>query len=184
MADVKKLTSQLSFPVKILERPKDSMFGENLNLGIEAASGELVTKMDDDDWYGPDHLLDLHVALNYSGAEIVGKWGNFVYLTNSNQMVNFATNREEHFVHHLPGSTILGSKEVFAKMRFGRVNRAIDSELYRRLSMRGGRLYSTHRYNFIRVRHGSHTYKIEDEAFLADADGKSWYGLDKDKSFV
>lgn len=182
--EVQKIISSYKFPVQIIKRPKNSLFGENLNLGVEAARGKFITKMDDDDWYGPEHLNDLRAAYIYSDAELVGKWGNFVYLTASDRMLNFATKNEEHFVHQLPGATIFGAKELFEKMKFGRVKRAIDSELHRRLVMRGGQLYSTHRYNFIRVRHDSHTYVREDEQFIADADGKPWNGLDKDGSFV
>ncbi len=42
--------------------------------------GELVTKMDDDDYYSTEHLWDLVLALEYSGADLVGKGAEFVYL--------------------------------------------------------------------------------------------------------
>ncbi len=181
---VKKVLSSCDFPIEVIQRPKTSLFGDNLNIAVDKAVGELVTKMDDDDWYGPEHLEDLYLAYSYSGADIVGKWGNFVYLQNSNRMISFATQREEKYVHQLPGATILASKEMLQKVRFGRVKRAIDSELHRRLAMRGGRLYSTHRYNFIRVRHDNHTYEREDDAFLASADGKPWENLDTKNTFI
>ena len=47
--------------------------GDALNAGVEASSGELVTKMDDDDYYSTEHLWDLVLALEYSGADLVGK---------------------------------------------------------------------------------------------------------------
>ena len=54
--------------------------GDALNAGVETANGELVTKMDDDDYYSIEHLWDLVLALEYSGADLVGKGAEFVYL--------------------------------------------------------------------------------------------------------
>ena len=36
--------------------------------------------MDDDDYYSIEHLWDLVLALEYSGADLVGKAAEFVYL--------------------------------------------------------------------------------------------------------
>ena len=46
-----------------------------------ATSGDLVLKMDDDDWYAPDAIADLVRAHAYSGAEVVGMPAEFHYLT-------------------------------------------------------------------------------------------------------
>ena len=141
LTKIKKIISALDFAVVILDRGKDTAFGENLNLALDVASGEYVTKMDDDDYYGPNHLNDLHLAYHYSGAMAVGKWANFVYLTERDVMVDFVTHREERFVSHLPGATVFLKRHDLRQLRFGRVTRAIDSELYKRAEMRGGRLY-------------------------------------------
>ncbi|HEX9226555.1 MAG TPA: glycosyltransferase, partial [Arthrobacter sp.] len=60
--------------------PAGMIFGEVLNAGLRAASGDLVCKMDDDDWYGPHHLRDLVHAKDFSGATLVGAQVEFVYL--------------------------------------------------------------------------------------------------------
>ena len=36
--------------------------------------------MDDDDWYGKEHISDLLLAASYSNADLVGKGSEFVYL--------------------------------------------------------------------------------------------------------
>ncbi|MDX1765541.1 MAG: glycosyltransferase [Candidatus Saccharimonadales bacterium] len=185
--DLKKLDSiinKLDFKVTILDRGKDTVFGENLNLALEHASGDFVTKMDDDDYYGSNHLNDLYLAYQYSGATAVGKWANFIYLTGKKAMVDFVTHREERFVRHLPGATVMMRRADLRDLKFGRVTKAIDSELYRRAEMRGGRLYSTHRYNFIRVRHNDHTYDQDEEDFIANASSKPRPGLDKNAAFI
>lgn len=164
---------------KIVKRPTNSVFGENLNLAVSLAEGELFAKMDDDDYYGKNHILDLVTAFKYSGATIVGKRTNITHLQQKDLVVTFSGNHEEEFTHHLPGATILGYTKLFKMLKFGRVKRAIDSELYRRLEARGGTLYSTHAYNFVRVRHGDHTYKVDDEDFIANSTTKPIRGFDK-----
>ena len=70
------------------------------------------------------------------------------------------------------------------QLRFGRVKSAIDSDLYRRAAIRGGRLYSMHRYNFIRVRHDDHTFDQDEEDYIAGATSKPRKGLDQEACFI
>lgn len=184
LAEIEKYVANINFPIKLIPRQKSTIFGENLNLAIDQSRGQYVTKMDDDDYYGPEHLNDLLAAFLYSGADIVGKWANWVYLKGYDQTISWSLDREESFGGHLPGATIFMERSLIDKVRFGRVPRAIDSELYNRLEMIGGRLYATHRYNFVRVRHGEHTYKKPDEIFLANSDSKKYKGYNNNNCFV
>lgn len=181
---VKMLLQGVDIPVKVLYRPTESLFGDNLNLAVEEASGELIAKMDDDDWYGPHHIDDLVAAWRYSRADIVGKWANIVYVSSVDKTVDFALKREEQYGKHLPGGTILTTREFISKVRFGSVKRGIDSELYRRIEMRGSVMYSTHRYNFIRVRHNDHTYAVDDSNWIDNVDTEPRPGLNVEDSFV
>ena len=55
-------------------------FGEVLNRAAARAEGEVLLKMDDDDWYGPDFVADLLLARGYSGADVVGCSAEFTFL--------------------------------------------------------------------------------------------------------
>mgnify|MGYP005673461321 CR=1 FL=1 len=72
----------------------------------------------------------------------------------------------------------MGATGVFRSLRFGSVRRAVDSDINRRLVARGGTLYSMHKFNFVRVRHGDHTYNQDDENFLANSHTKPHKKLD------
>ena len=58
--------------VQVVPQPDDAVFGDVLHAAAGAASGDVVLKMDDDDWYAPDVVADLLLARGYSGAELVG----------------------------------------------------------------------------------------------------------------
>ena len=60
-------------PVTVLHYPKEIIFGQVLSEASSAASGEWIAKMDDDDWYGKEHISDLLLATSYSDADLVGK---------------------------------------------------------------------------------------------------------------
>ena len=59
--------------VQVLHVEGRTTLGDCLNLGVEAASGEYVAEMDDDDHYGERYLSDSVLAASFSDAEIVGK---------------------------------------------------------------------------------------------------------------
>ena len=79
----KRLRRQLDAharPTRLVTVHKGVGFGEALGEATRHASGSLLTKVDDDDLYGPEHIWDLVLARHYSGAEVVGKGAEFVYL--------------------------------------------------------------------------------------------------------
>lgn len=164
--DQDRIVSSVGFPVQVLRAPESWMLGECLNAGLDRVSGDLVTKMDDDDYYDANHLFDLVSAYRYSGATVVGKRTNFTYLSGQDLTVVFAPGWEEAFTTHLPGATMLMSTALLRELRFGAVPRHIDTELLDRIKQRGGSLYSTHRFNFTRVRHDDHTFAQTDQYFI------------------
>ena len=71
---------QPGFPIQTVSVPEERCLGDVLNHALAAAQGSLIAKFDDDDLYGADHLWDLVLASEYSGAALVGKVSEYVYL--------------------------------------------------------------------------------------------------------
>ena len=160
------------------EVPAELPLGAVLDRGLDAARGELIAKLDDDDLYGVAHLRDLAVALRYSGAEVVGRWANVTHLVGPDVTVDGDRSRQERFAHHLPGATMLVHGDVLRRLRWRHVPHGVDRELVRAVHADGGRAYGTHRFGFVRRRHGDHTFSQSDRTFARRAE-RGTPGLDR-----
>ena len=136
--------------------------GAVLDVGLDLVSGDYVAKVDDDDRYGRDHLGDLLGALEISGAGIVGRRSHGVYLEDQDRTVRPRSEHEERYENHLPGGTLLVPADTLRSTRWRHVPNAVDTELIRSVHLVGGSAYSSHRYGYVRVRHGDHTWAGED----------------------
>ena len=157
--------------VILLSRSKSDTLGTCLNACVDAAGGEVLSKMDDDDFYAPDYLQDIVHALSYSNAEVVGKQAHYMYLAEQNATLLRFPEREHRFTSSVMGPTITGRREVFRDIPFGPVNRGEDTGFLQTVSTRGGRIYSADRFNYAQIRGmGNHTWKISDSALLASGE--------------
>ena len=159
----------------LIEAPGSVSLGACLNRGIEAASGDIIAKMDDDDIYGEHYLTDQLAALRYSNADLVGKQAHYLHLRNRDIVMCRFPEREHRFTDLVMGPTLMGSRELFQRNPFADRTLGEDTDLQRRLVSDGARIYSADRFNFVQVRDShSHTWNVEDELLLANSNVHSF----------
>ncbi len=171
--DVRQQIAGLPCPAKVLQVSAGEPLGAVLNAAVEASDGTLLTKMDDDDVYGADHVWDLVLAHAYSGAPLVGKYHEFVYLAASDQTIYRCNGGNERYqTSGLAGGTLLISRHDLARAGgWRRVPRHVDEALRKDVVQAGGCIYRIHGAGFMLVRHGHrHTWEVWDNYFLAEAD--------------
>ncbi|GAA3444128.1 glycosyltransferase [Planomonospora venezuelensis] len=164
--------------ITVLEEDADRVFGEVLNGAARRASGAYLTKMDDDDWYGPDHLSDLLLAQRYSCADLVGAAGEFYYLEPLDVTVRRCVD-SEIYTGHVAGSSILVSRAVFDGVGgFRPIPRTVDGQLLEAVAAGGGRIYRTHGFNYLigRRRVSGHTWQEPLNSFLSNY-RRQWRGF-------
>lgn len=166
-ADVRRRAAAAGVPeLVLLQAGADRTLGACLNLGLDAATGDLVAKMDDDNFYGTHYLTDLVRALDFSGADVVGKWAHLVLLEGSGETLLRFADAEHHFVKQVQGGTFLMSRGIADLIRFGDLPRGVDTDFLERARAADLTVYAADRFNFVSVRRadpGSHTWTITDD---------------------
>ena len=168
-ADIAAITEDLQFGVQVVRVEEDKPLGAVLNAAVAASSGTLLTKFDDDDYYASDHIWDLLLAREYSGATLVAKAPEYVYLSRIDSTVRVAKMRERFVPRPMAagGVLMISRQDLDDAGGWQRVPRRVDTALARDVAQVGGDIYWTHGTGYLRVRHGDeHTWTIDDDFFL------------------
>ena len=146
------------------------LFGDVLTAGVAAADGDLVLKMDDDDWYGSDFVADLLLARAYSGAEMVGTPAEFHYLVPKDVTVRRG-HKAELYAPFVAGGTMLVERGLLREVGgFRSVRRYVDAQLIAAVQRAGAATYRTHGLGYLLRRNASgHTWQVDDDYLLDPA---------------
>ena len=172
-AQLAAMTEPLGCDVRVVRVTAEKTLGEVLNAAVTASSGTMLTKFDDDDYYGADHIWDLLVARQYSDATLVAKAAEYVYLSRLDRTVRVSKMRERFVPHPVVsgGVLMISRQDLEAAGGWRRVPRSVDISLARDVVQVGGDIYWTHGTGYLRVRHGDeHTWTIDDDFFLGRSD--------------
>jgi hypothetical protein len=150
-----------------LSAPAEQPFGAVLNTAAARAGGDVLLKMDDDDWYGPDFVADLLLARDYSGADVVGCAPEFAYLEPLATTVR-RRSPTESYAAAVAGGTMLVSRHAFDSVGgFRRMRRYVDAGILRAVSAAGGSVYRSHGHGYVlRRRDHGHTWDPGLDFFL------------------
>lgn len=177
-ADHKALLAKLKKrSVRTIVKKFDSSFnlGQILTALAQESESEFIAKMDDDDYYGPEHLRDLVDAAIATGADVVGRAMNYVYLEPLQLTVRrFAphgTQAVELWSDWVCGGTILARREkAEAAGWFGAGSTAVDRFLLSGITNNGGKIWRTFGAGYIYRRTFTfHTYVTNYSKYLNGA---------------
>ncbi len=177
-----QLRAEVEGALTVVHVASELTLGDALNQGVEAATGALVTKMDDDDYYSVDHLWDLVLASEYSGADLVGKAAEFVYLEEIGVTIRQLTRDVET---RLAGGGMMFRREPLREIGgWPSLSRAEDLAIVRRFEANGLAIHRTHPHGYILNRHGrDHTWRPYVDYFLFRS-GRQWRGLRLDQAGI
>jgi hypothetical protein len=151
----------------------DHDLGQVLAMLAERASGDLITKWDDDDWYTSEHLLDLVAAMRYSGASVVAKAAEYVYLSSLDLTLRRFPAGAETFSTTVAGGTLMLSRSTLQEIGGWPAGpRRVDRLLIEGIEAVGGTIYRLHGVGYLLRRDSyavNHTWQVDDDYFLAQA---------------
>jgi glycosyltransferase involved in cell wall biosynthesis len=173
-----RIRAQVRGQVKIVRVADELTLGEALNAGVAVSEGDLVTKMDDDDYYTVDHLWDLILALEYSGADLVGKGAEFVYVSTVDLTIRrFVGGGETDHPRRGGGGMMARREPLTAVGGWPARNRGEDGWLVKNFKSAGRRVHRTHGFGYILNRHmRGHTWNTYADYFLVQSH-REWRGL-------
>lgn len=159
-------------------------FGQAMQAACDRADGMLITKIDDDDHYAPEHVWDLVIARMYSGAQLVGKALDWIHVEADDVTAFRPVYPAESYATFVAGGTMLISKaDLMAAGGWRPVPKSIDRALIEQVKRIGGLVYRTHGLGYVYVRHGSeHTAIVSDDHFLTH-NARQWPGLIAHEAF-
>jgi 2-polyprenyl-3-methyl-5-hydroxy-6-metoxy-1,4-benzoquinol methylase/spore maturation protein CgeB len=154
--------------VVVLTADASLSLGSVLNLGIDAADGAYLAKMDDDNLYGAHYLSDLAYTFDYTTAGLVGKGAHYCEMRTHGVTLLRFPHLEHTEAELIQGGTILADGDVLRKLRFADLPRAVDSDLLQRALRENAGIYSADRFNFVSVRgdREAHTWKVSDTELM------------------
>ncbi|WP_420111369.1 glycosyltransferase family protein [Pseudactinotalea sp.] len=179
-ADTAALAQDLGVTdLHLIAADADLTLGSLMNLGVDAADGEYVAKMDDDNFYGTHYLSDLLATFDFSGAEVAGKWAHFTHLEASGATFLRFPQAENRLTRLVQGGTLVLPRSVASALHFEDLPRRVDTTFLEKVASVGGTVYSADRYNFVSVRGAKvdgHTWKITDSELLAKPSAELFFG--------
>ena len=168
----KSFTGLASVQVLALPDPKATL-GEALNLALDNCRSDMVTKIDDDDFYGPEYIRSSVSALHYNGFDevgIVGRTKAYCYVQDRDLLaLRFSHKAQDRLQDRVFGGTIFWSRKAVNDQRFQPLPRAVDTAFFKDAAEKDVRLFGCEPYDYIHVRYSeieSHTWKISSDEFL------------------
>ncbi|MFV2083946.1 hypothetical protein [Micromonospora sp. LOL_021] len=174
----RRALSDAGRPFEVLHLPESVDFGAGLAAATRRARGTLITKFDDDDSYGVEHVWDLVLARHYSGATLVGKGAEFVHLDDQGVTLRRRSGIPEAYGGVVAGGTMLLAKSDLEAVGGWRpVPRSVDLGLIERLRAEGATIYRTHPLGYLYHRRPTgHTWD-PGEAYFVDSAYSRWTGV-------
>jgi hypothetical protein len=149
-----------------------TVLADGLNLAIDHAQTNLLAKFDDDDYYGPNYLLDAILAFSYSDAGLVGKNTYFCYVEQTNQFALRFPSKHYRLSRLVHGGTLVWNRQRTGNIKFERVRQGTDTAFLKAIHQLNIPILSTDPFNFVHIRYRDlqkHTWKITDKDFLSKA---------------
>jgi len=164
-----EIKERAMFHITFIYSDADNSLGTCLNKCVNKCNFNFVTKMDDDDKYLENYLIDLVIGHYYSGGDIIGKGGHFVYINSKKFLAYRHESNIYKNVNKVIGATIFSKKEVFDSIPFSDLNKGEDSDFFERAIDNNYSIFAIHPFEMCVIRYNNlnnHTWKITENKIL------------------
>ena len=148
---------------RVIETQAAWTLGQCMNAGIDAARGELVAKIDDDDLYAPGYLGEAVAAFRAGRGDVIGKMEVYVHLVLTGELLIMWPGACHHEQDYLAGPTLLLPTALAREVGFRPLAVGSDTAFLEDCRAAGYRLYATSRRHFVERRFATshHTWTAD-----------------------
>lgn len=137
------------------------LLGYKLNVLMHEAMGEVIAKMDDDDYYGPNYVSDMLLPMRWGNFDLIGKNQTFWYDVQSNKYYLKNLRGAHRTMDLVFGATFVGRRTMFLRNPFPERRTGEDTLQLAQLKSNGYHIYSADPFNFCITRRASqHTWDL------------------------
>ena len=149
--------------------------GYCLNKAINLSNGNIISKFDDDDYYGENYLIDMNYSMIISNADLVGKCAHIVYALETKELwIKFYKINYENYTYQVNkwnficGASLFFKKSLFEKCKFKESNTGEDSDFIEQVKNNNFTIYASDFFNYCYIRNKpeNHTFKSDLNTFL------------------
>lgn len=149
--------------------------GYCLNRAINLSNGNIISKFDDDDFYGENYLQDMYYSMIISNADLVGKCAHMVYALETKELwIKFYKINYENYTYQankwnfICGGSLFFKKYIYEKCKFKESNTGEDCYFIEQVKNNNFTIYASDFFNYcyIRDKCENHTYKTDLKSFL------------------
>lgn len=154
----------------ILNIDDSVLLGNRLNRAIEIANGDYWAKMDDDDIYFENYILDMVTLFEFNDFAMVGKFEQFIYLSDINKLVLRYPGWHNR-LSFISGATFVTNRKYGGGLRFGELEMGEDTALLKMAEKMDLKVYAADCFNHIVFRSPdlkNHTWKVNTNYFLKE----------------
>ena len=167
------------YNVHVYQVDESVNLGEVLNYGYSKSTGEILVKMDDDDYYGENDIKDIVFDFLMTDADIIGKRTHYIYfeemslLTLKNEKLN--QYEKSKFV---AGGTLAFTREAYDEIgKFSDLPRGIDTDFLNKALSTNKVIMTSDEVGYSFLRRGNketHTWSLNDFNLLKETFAKSF----------
>jgi len=137
------------------------LLGYKLNALMHEATGEVVAKMDDDDYYGPNYISDMILPMRWGNFDLIGKYNTFWHDVETRKFYLKNLRGAHRNLNHIYGATFVGRRTMFLRNPFPERRTGEDTLQLAQLKSNGYQIYSADPFNFCISRRASqHTWDL------------------------
>lgn len=158
--------------ISVYQLPKRTTLGECLNIGVKFCKYDIISKIDDDDYYAPHYLSDQIKAIKEKRADVVCKRTVNIYFekekTFAIHLAHKDTNKFLNKAGAVKGATLVIKKRILKRVRFPHTNFGEDIDFLNKCIKRNYKIYATDEKNYVCLRRSEshHTWNIRNRKLM------------------